>query len=157
VLDANPQIRLFLKLKLVICARTGNRAGLFLRPQSNAPNGLACTTQEKSEMTFVKGQSGNPAGRALEAKDFEPQLNMLEGQSASSRGNGGDASQGIPAAAPPLVFFPVLYNGNKRCAEPSAPAARRATTTRAFTPVFDGLWVAPTSEPIPSTLVEAHG
>jgi hypothetical protein len=27
----------------------------------------------------------------------------------------------------------------------SAYAARRATTTRAFTPVFDGLWVAPTN------------
>jgi hypothetical protein len=30
-------------------------------------------------MTFVKGQSGNPAGRALKGKDFEPRLNMLEG------------------------------------------------------------------------------
>jgi hypothetical protein len=28
-LDAIPQISLFLKLKLVICARAGNRAGLF--------------------------------------------------------------------------------------------------------------------------------
>jgi hypothetical protein len=27
---------------------------------------------------------------------------------------------------------------------------------RAFTPVFDGLWVAPTNEPIPSTLLDAN-
>jgi hypothetical protein len=30
--------------------------------------------------------------RALEAKDFEPRLNMLEGRSANERGNRGDAS-----------------------------------------------------------------
>jgi hypothetical protein len=27
--DGNPQIRLLVKLKLTICARAGNRAGLF--------------------------------------------------------------------------------------------------------------------------------
>jgi hypothetical protein len=40
----------------------------------------------------------------------------------------------------------------------SAYAAQRATTTRAFTPVFDGLRVAPTNTELrrPFTSIEAH-
>jgi hypothetical protein len=34
-LDPNLQIRLFVKLKLAICARAGNRAGLFHDQRSN--------------------------------------------------------------------------------------------------------------------------
>jgi len=40
----------------------------------------------------------------------------------------------------------------------SAYAAQRATTTRAFTPVFDGLWVAPTTQILcnPFTSIDAR-
>jgi hypothetical protein len=44
------------KLKLTICARAGNRAGLFCVRDPDAQPG-------ETQMTFVKGQSRNPAGR----------------------------------------------------------------------------------------------
>jgi Family of unknown function (DUF5681) len=69
------------KLKLAICARAGNRAGLFHDQSSNplrrfrAAGGAAqgstsavkFKTKEKP-MTFQSGQSGNPAGRPKGAR-----------------------------------------------------------------------------------------
>jgi hypothetical protein len=49
-------------LKLVICARAGNRAGLF-RVRDPLLRAALDAQQGETEMTFVKGQSGNPAGR----------------------------------------------------------------------------------------------
>jgi hypothetical protein len=49
------------KLKLTICARAGDRAGLFC-VRDPSPRAALDAQAGDSQMTFVKGQSGNPTG-----------------------------------------------------------------------------------------------
>jgi hypothetical protein len=82
--------------------RLRDRATLFdLPPISNASEALAALTGivagvRAGEITAAEGSELSKLVdhylRALEAKDFEPRLNMLEAASASERGNRGDGS-----------------------------------------------------------------
>ncbi|MGZ5784260.1 MAG: DUF5681 domain-containing protein [Croceibacterium sp.] len=82
--------------------RLRDRATLFdLPPISNAPEALDALTGivagvRAGEITAAEGCELSKLVdhylRALEAKDFEPRLNMLEGQILGDRGNRGDAS-----------------------------------------------------------------